>query len=322
MKKSLFLRIFVTLFFISMLYLSFGGEMGEIAQTLKRVDLRYFLLGLLLQLAIICIISLRLRLIFKTQGLLLSLKETVELSFLGIFFNNFLPTAVGGDLPKAYYAYKKTRKKMESFACVIGDRVIGLFSMVLFASLGVFFLWQELNRPIKTAVGSLFIFSFFLISLLFNHHMAKSVKFLFTPFKKIGWDREIEAVYRFLQTLSGNKKLLFQALLISMVCHVMAVSSAYFLIRGLSASFSFIKLFVILPLIIALSMLPSLNGLGIREGAFVYFLGGGIGTHSAFALSILWLAILGIQSIIGGIYYLHHGWRRVSLKEVEAVKSP
>ena len=316
MKKSSLLQISISLLCITLLYLSFRGEMGEIVRTLKKTNPRYFVTSLLLQLIAIGVISYRLKLVFNTQGLILPLKESVELSFLGFFFNNFLPTAAGGDLPKAYYAYKKTKKKVESFGCVIGDRIIGLFSLVLFASVGVFFMWQELSRSIKTAVGSLFIVSIFLLSFLFSRGMAKSIQSLFAPLKRKGWDKKIETVYHFLHALSNNKRLLFQALFLSMICHVLAVTSFYLLIQGLSASFPFIKLFVILPLIFALAMLPSLNGLGIREGAFVYFLGSAIGVHNAFALSILWLAILGVMSVIGGFYYLAHGWRKVSLKEV------
>ena len=313
------LQIFISLLCVTLLYLSFRGEMGEIIATLKKTSLRYFLFSFLLQLVAIGVISYRLKLIFNTQGLFLSLTESVELCFLGIFFNNFLPTAAGGDLPKAYYAYKKTKKKVESFACVIGDRIVGLFSLVLLALVGVFFLWRDLNRTVKSAVVLLFAVSIILLSFLFSRTMAKSLQFLFTPFKNRGWDKKLEKVYHFLHTFSGNKKLLLQALFLSMVCHILAVTTFYLLIQGLSASFPYLKLFVILPLVFSLSMLPSLNGLGIREGAFVYFLGGSIGTHSAFALSILWLAILAIQSVIGGLYYLVHGWRQISLKEVREI---
>ena len=53
-------------------------------------------------------------------------------------------------------------------------------------------------------------------------------------------------------------------------------------------------------------MLPSLNGLGVREGAFVYFLKGDIGAGVAFAVSMLWLGVIILYSLIGGIMYLVH----------------
>lgn len=316
MKRSTLLRTVITLIFITLLYLSFRGELGEILQVLKGISPSYFLFCFLLQILVIGLISARLKLIFKSQGLILSLTEVVELSFLGIFFNNFLPTAAGGDLPKAFYAYKKTKKKIASFACVVGDRIIGLFTLVLMAFIGILLLWQELNRSIKVAVSSLFLVGSFLLLFLFNHRMAKSIKFLFSPLKKFGLEKKIEAIYDFLHTMSKNKKLLCQALFLSIAAQTLGVVSAFMLIQGLSVSESFLKLFVILPLIVTLSMLPSLNGLGIREGAFVYFLGGTIGKRSALAFSLLWLALLGMQSLIGGIYYLFQGRRQVPLAQL------
>ena len=51
-------------------------------------------------------------------------------------------------------------------------------------------------------------------------------------------------------------------------------------------------------------MLPSLNGLGVREGAFVYFLKGYIGPEKACAISILWLGLILVYSVIGGLFHL------------------
>jgi uncharacterized membrane protein YbhN (UPF0104 family) len=58
------------------------------------------------------------------------------------------------------------------------------------------------------------------------------------------------------------------------------------------------------PLVWAVSMLPSLNGLGVREGAFVYFFKGYIGPEKAFAVSLLWLGMIMMNSLIGGVYQL------------------
>jgi len=98
MRANSLLRIFISLFFITLLGVLLKGEMGEMVQTLRRTRHLFFLISLLLQIVAVWIISVRLNLFFKAQSLSLSLKETVELSFLGFFFNNFLPTSAGGTL--------------------------------------------------------------------------------------------------------------------------------------------------------------------------------------------------------------------------------
>ena len=52
-----------------------------------------------------------------------------------------------------------------------------------------------------------------------------------------------------------------------------------------------------------MTLLPSLNGLGVREGGFVYLLSPYMPSEKAFALSILVLASLVLYSVIGGFIY-------------------
>jgi hypothetical protein len=72
------------------------------------------------------------------------------------------------------------------------------------------------------------------------------------------------------------------------------------------------------PLISALSLLPSINGLGLREGSTVVLFGPIIGKESAFAVSILWFVMLIIVSIAGGaIYGLSPQFHKINIKEIE-----
>jgi len=319
MRRGPILRTVVSLFFITLLYFSFQGEMGQMVQVLKAIQPHYFLLGLLLHLLVMGMISTRLKLVFNAQGLRLPLTETLRLSFLGIFFNNFLPTAAGGDVPKAYYAYKKTQKKMVSFACVLGDRLVGLFALISMALIGIFILWTELTVPIKIAVTGLFLMALFGISFLVSERMSHLFSFILKPLMRFGAKRILK-MQQVLQTMNKNRKCLFQAFTVSIIGHTFSVLSMFVLILGLSLQESFIRLFVILPLVIVLSMLPSLNGLGIRESAFVFFLGGSMGKSGALALAILWLVFLGIDSLIGGIYYLTQGWQHIPLKDIKKIE--
>lgn len=78
----------------------------------------------------------RWRMILKVQGLDLSLSRATSISFVAQFFNSFLLGSSGGDLIKAYYAARETHhKKTEAVTTVFVDRLIGLWSMLLFAVL-------------------------------------------------------------------------------------------------------------------------------------------------------------------------------------------
>jgi hypothetical protein len=72
-----------------------------------------------------------------------------------------------------------------------------------------------------------------------------------------------------------------------------------------------------MPLISMISLLPSINGLGVREGSTVLFFGPLIGKENAFVVSILWLFTLFLTSIAGGIIYGLSPQFRIRLKDIE-----
>jgi uncharacterized membrane protein YbhN (UPF0104 family) len=55
------------------------------------------------------------------------------LHFLGLFYNNCLPSSVGGDLMRAWYVTKHTDKKLQAALSVFVDRAIGLLGSILMA---------------------------------------------------------------------------------------------------------------------------------------------------------------------------------------------
>ena len=63
--------------------------------------------------------------------------------------------------------------------------------------------------------------------------------------------------------------------------------------------------FVSLPLVILITLIPiSFNGIGVREGAFIYFFGlKGVGAEPALGLGLLFFSVQVALSLIGGMAY-------------------
>lgn len=79
------------------------------------------------------IIGLRWWLLLRSQSIFIDLWAAVRLHFLGLFYNNFMPGSVGGDLLRAWYVTKHTSKKFEAVLSVFVDRVIGLLTTLTIA---------------------------------------------------------------------------------------------------------------------------------------------------------------------------------------------
>ena len=88
----------------------------------------------------------------------LHLGTAIRLHFLGLFYNNVMPSSSGGDLIRAWYASKHTERRIEAALSVFIDRGIGLFGLVFMAGLSLLFLMRDgalgsMAAPEKTAHG-------------------------------------------------------------------------------------------------------------------------------------------------------------------------
>src|SRR3989338_9659804 len=307
-KFLILLRVTISLIFIGLLVWIFRKDIPDIAGALKRVNPPYFLTAFFFNIMSLVVVSQRLRMILRVQELRISLGESVYLNFIGNFFNNFLPTAIGGDLVKAYYATKKSERKLELFSAVFFDRFFGFLSIGLLAFLGVLFLNKHI-KDTKLLWGSALFSAIVLLAFIFflNKRLTKKLfaRLLDLPVFREG--SKLRKLYNALNAYKEHKIIIAQLIGISLLAQLIAVVAIYIVIKSLSQEMSFLTLFLIIPLVSVASMMPSINGLGVREGAFVYFLKEFISRESAVAVSILYLAIILIMSLIGGILYLFSG---------------
>jgi hypothetical protein len=120
-------------------------DWAKVGQTFQWRSLWYFVLGLAAFTASQFIIAFRWWLLLRAQAIYIAAGATVRLHFLGLFYNNVMPGAVGGDLLKAWYVTKHTEKRLAGALSVVVDRVIGLVGLVLMA---VFTYLLFVHRPL------------------------------------------------------------------------------------------------------------------------------------------------------------------------------
>ncbi|HTU03857.1 MAG TPA: lysylphosphatidylglycerol synthase domain-containing protein, partial [Candidatus Sulfotelmatobacter sp.] len=75
---------------------------------------------------------------------------------------------------------------------------------------------------------------------------------------------------------------------------------------GLAVGVPLGRFFLYVPLITALAMVPvSVAGLGVREGAVVFFFAkAGVDATTALSMSLLWFAVTVCVSSLGGLAFL------------------
>ncbi len=130
---SYLIKFSISFLFLALLFWFLRGDLGGIIQTIKITNIKLFAGAVVLYILTVIIASYRLKKLLKVQGIYLSLVDATLLNFVGFFFNNFMPTAVGGDIAKAYFTAKRSQKKLGSITSVLADRLFGLYSLIFIA---------------------------------------------------------------------------------------------------------------------------------------------------------------------------------------------
>jgi len=132
-------------------------DWAKLGPEFRRPSLWYFAaLGLVAFTASQFIIAFRWWLLLRAQAIYIPAGATIRLHFLGLFYNNVMPGAVGGDLLKAWYVTKHTEKRLAGALSVFVDRFIGLVGLVFIAVFTyLLFLHSPLGGPTEAKPGGL-----------------------------------------------------------------------------------------------------------------------------------------------------------------------
>ncbi len=215
--------------------------------------------------------------------------------FIGQFFNLFLPTSIGGDVFKIHYITRNGPKKLLGAYSVMADRFFGLAAMLLMGGVSVLvgpkdMLPGEFQWVLYlAALGILVLFLFMPL----GHAFVKKIQ------PRIG--DKLEA----LLIIWKHPSTFFKILALSVILNCLLVSILILLAANLSIDLHPTYYFAIFPLAAAVTVLPiSFNGIGLREGAFIFFLSlQDVTLNLALTLSLSLFAIQCSGGVVGGIAY-------------------
>jgi uncharacterized protein (TIRG00374 family) len=256
--------------------------------------------------------------------------------FLGMFFNFLMPTAIGGDVFRVYYLNKETRRLSASTASVFIDRDIGMAGLVLVAAVVATYSPMRIEGFPLAPLFWLVLFACLLANLaLFYRRSYALLHRVLSLFKLKKADEKVERLFLSFNAFRGKWGLMARALLLSIVvqigCALVNLLAATAI--DLKTNNGWIDYLILIPTIGLITMAPvSLNGMGLREGAYIYLLAPLVvnyaedpilAAHKAAALSFLWLGVTVATGLPGGIIYvLRGGNREDDLHKAEALLEP
>lgn len=238
-------------------------------------------------------------------GMSISLSRLAVLYFVGTFFNNFLPTGVGGDVVRVYELARQSDRPAEAIGTVLLDRATGLLVLFLMALVALIFSYRLVTPQVAAAIVLLALMGWGGLVLIIKRDWLEKWGLL----RFIARIRQLEDIYE--AVYACGLKALGRALAVSFVLNVLLIVMNYLIALSLGVRISLWYFILFVPIISFLLALPvSLSGLGVREGGYVYlFSQAGVAAPLALTMSLVIAAFNLIIGFIGGILYALEGVR-------------
>ncbi len=306
-KVSTIIRLVVSFGLLGLLFWLMRREVHSIWRILLDSDLRFLAIAFFTFLINLSFLAWRLKIIFLGEDLDLTFMGALQLTFIGYFFNNFMPTAVGGDIIKAHYAANINKQRVKSYASVLMDRFIGLYSFVVIAAVALIVDQGRFGiEAVRFIVFFLLVFGFVGAVIATNKRIANFMGGVFTRLKMFRLGEKLNSVYQIVHDYRNRPGVVVKSFLMSIGAQSFYFLIIYLFFRSLGTNMNIGNIFLIMPVVTVISMVPSVGGLGVREGAMVAFFAPLAGRETAFAVSLLLLLGLFLISFVGGVIYL--GW--------------
>jgi uncharacterized membrane protein YbhN (UPF0104 family) len=280
-------------------YLLQGMDLDTVVHLVLSIDPVYLGIATALGLLISLVASVRWYYVILAMGLRLSSYRALQLTMVGTFFNQILPTAMGGDLARIPYAHRSGLPLGSAINSVILDRVTAMTTLVLLVlatlPLALSTLEASQARWLLFMVAACGLAGTFII-LGIAHIPGRLLHPLFKPVVTLSLSlREIVAGrYAPAVLISGT------------VVHLIRVITVYAIAVGMQLDITFSNCLVLVPSALLVTVIPvSIGGWGIREGAFVIAFGfSGLPPEQAFALSVVFGITILIAGLLGAPFWI------------------
>lgn len=282
-------------------------DLDEIGATLSEVSWGLLALGTGIFVVTNLVSAWKWSLVIRAQGDEVSFGYLAALFYIGLFFNNFLPTNFGGDVVKAFKLSRVTGRAAEAAGSVVIDRVTSTIALLTIAAVPALFQLRLLGTRMALIVLAMLLVAALIVVFFASERFARKVSGLsIFRFDPLGMRRHLRSFYYALHDFQRHKGTLAAVMLISLVYQGLQIITVYVLALSLGIEVSLIYYFLFIPIVLAVGMLPvSLNGLGVREGAWVLLFGQvGVPPAQAFTMSVLCFFVMTVVSLLGGFFYL------------------
>jgi uncharacterized protein (TIRG00374 family) len=303
------LKVVVSLSLIA--YLFMRMDLNQLGDTLRTANYLYLLPAGVLYLGAMTNAAFKWYVLLRAQGIRVPFRAVLSYTYVGFFFNNFLPANVGGDVMRGYGLARYTERTAEAAISVIVDRIVGLtafmFSAVVSTTVAILVLQRSELQGIEAAA----VVGLVVVAGGFGIVLSRRVRLRLVHVFQWPLLRPLYPLYQRVSEAIGAYRYQYAALAaafgLSLLTLVLTNFTDYLLAQSLGGGIPLIYIFIFNPIIAFVLLAPiSIGGLGVTQAIYPFFYGlVHVPANLAFAVSLLKQLIIYITSLPGGVLW----WR-------------
>jgi uncharacterized membrane protein YbhN (UPF0104 family) len=266
MRRS-FLLLFKAAISLLLLYLSLRSvNLAALGERLSRLNIAWIAVALLLQALQVALQALRWRTIVRQCGTNLATGAALRINFIAQFFNQVLPSTVGGDAARIWLLARAGGGWAGATYSVLIDRIAGIFALaiIVIACLPwtLALVEDSVARAIMLLIGA----------------GAVAGGAVFIMIGRLRWpllerfapSRHLVEVSRTAWRVCRSRTSASAVFVLSFAIHLLTITSAWCIAQSIGATASFVLLLFLIPPVILIATVPiSIAGWGLREGSMI-----------------------------------------------------
>lgn len=319
MKKIYALKLFIGMLLIFLL-ISKADLFGSVLEIFTQLDYYDVAIVALMPAPLILMSCVKWQLLLSYRKISVRMISLTRYYIIGFFFNNFLPSSIGGDAARSYLVGENIGSQSESLAAVVLERLSGLFTLFALAAVGYALTPRVHDDPL--VAGSILILAFGCIAIGTALWAPSSViEPIETIAAKLPVVRKVMALFVKMRVAMPGfwnaPKVVFLTLLYSLGFHALTILNVFVTALVLGIDLSFVHLCVVTPIILAIAAIPTTpGGLGVWEWAYsILLLPIGATFEEGLAIALVLRGQHLFASMLGGFLYLLEKRQNTSLEE-------
>ena len=308
MKRSVLVGVKVAVSLALLAYLFSITDLAALEERVRSADLLLLAAAVGCYVAMLALATWRWQILLEALGVAAPLRRLTASYLVATFFNNFLPSNIGGDVVRVRDGSRITGSTAASLAVVGIDRILGFGALYALAA-AAFLLGGPVVREFAGArvvlAGLAFLFAV-LAYIFFRPGTARAMMSA-SRLNRVEWIREqFEAAQGAVHAYRARMRTVWLAFGASLALQALAVWYYVAVARALRIPLSPSAAFLMVPLCSLLQAVPvSFNGWGLREGLFtVYFGQVGLPRESALAFSLVGAGLMVLLSLSGAVAWM------------------